>query len=240
MSKVMPKGMANPEIRRRGEAALDAVWNTMDTPQKRATMLEQDPVNALSLASIPFTAGAGALKLSAKGAKLAGAGKTAQTLEGASKVADVSAQALNALGIPAISLLLQGTGKVGKAAYRVGESFFPSGQAAIKSRGYVDAFNGDLDKMSKAIEMLQQGVPIENVAVALNSPGFAGFAKTSQDANTVVKELWLARANELKALQTNQLAGAAEDVNALRQANLPASTASITQPGQRGWLEFFG
>ena len=230
MSKVMPKGMANPEIRRRGEAALDAVWNTMDTPQKRATMLEQDPVNALSLASIPFTAGAGALKLSAKGAKLAGANKAAQTLEGAGKVADVSAQALNALGIPAISLLLQGTGKVGKAAYRVGESFFPSGQAAIKSRGYVDAFNGDLDKMSKAIEMLQQGVPIENVAVALNSPGFAGFAKTSQDANTVVKELWLARANELKALQTNQLAGAAEDVNALRQANLPASTASITQP----------
>ena len=234
LSKVLPSDVGIPAKRAEAEAitnqivtpVVEAFKGTPGARQKVLTALEEDPAAVLGFGSLAPSVAKTALRASSR---LAGPGRTADVLSGAAKVADVTEKVMNPI-VPLTSLGLQGLGNVGTGIARVGASFFPSGQAAIKSRGYVNAFNGNLDKMSQAIDMLQQGVRIEDIAVALNSPGFASFAKTSQDANTLVKELWLARAEQLKALQTNQLAGAAEDVNALRQANLPVSTASATQP----------
>ena len=126
------------------------------------------------------------------------------------------------------------TGKAAKSlakgAYSAIEPYIPGGGAAIKARAYMDALNNDPAKISAAITMLEKGTPIEEVASTLQSSGLASLASTAQNASTVVKDLYLARANAVKQEQANKLAGAKTNVNALQQGNLPASTEPANLP----------
>jgi hypothetical protein len=107
---------------------------------------------------------------------------------------------------------------------------FPSGAAGVKARGYLEALGNDPAKVDAAIKMLEAGNTIEQTALALNSSGLASFARTAQDASTVVRDLYNARDAALKASQVNQLAGATTNLNALNQANLPVSNVSPNAP----------
>lgn len=117
-----------------------------------------------------------------------------------------------------------------KAVYNVAEPFIPGGNANIKARGYAEALNNDPTKINAAIQMLQQGKPIEQVAVALNSSGLAAFAREAQDSSVVIRDLYNARDAALKASQANQLAGASANLNALNQQNMPVSNVSPNAP----------
>jgi len=121
--------------------------------------------------------------------------------------------------------------------YNLIEPALPGGAEAIKNRAIAAAFSSDpikgtpdIAKMSQAIAMLEQGMSIEQVAVALNSPGLAAMAKTSQNANTALAGIYAERAKAVKESQTNQLAGASANLNALNQANLPPSAGSPNLP----------
>ena len=129
--------------------------------------------------------------------------------------------------------------KVASTGYNLIEPALPGGAEAIKNRAIVSAFSTDpvkgtpdIAKMSQAIAMLEGGASIEQVAVALNSPGLAAMAKTSQNANTALAGIYAERAKALRESQTNQLAGAATNLNALSQANLPPSAGSPNLPRQ--------
>lgn len=129
--------------------------------------------------------------------------------------------------------------KVASTGYNLIEPALPGGAEAIKNRAIVSAFSSDpikgtpdIAKMNQAIAMLEGGASIEQVAVALNSPGLAAMAKTSQNANTALANISAERAKALIESQTNQLAGAATNLNALSQANLPPSAGSPNLPRQ--------
>ena len=129
--------------------------------------------------------------------------------------------------------------KVAGTGYNLIEPALPGGAEAIKNRAIVSAFSSDpikgtpdIAKMNQAIAMLEGGASIEQVAVALNSPGLAAMAKTSQNANTALAGIYTARELALKESQTNQLAGASTNLNALSQANLPPSAGSPNLPRQ--------
>ena len=129
--------------------------------------------------------------------------------------------------------------KVASTGYNLIEPALPGGAEAIKNRAIVSAFSTDpvkgtpdIAKMNQAITMLEGGASIEQVAVALNSPGLAAMAKTSQNANTALAGIYAERAKALRESQTNQLAGAATNLNALSQANLPPSAGSPNLPRQ--------
>lgn len=117
-----------------------------------------------------------------------------------------------------------------KGLYNVISPMFPSGAAGVKARGYLEALGNDPAKVDAAIKMLEAGNTIEQTALALNSSGLASFARTAQDASTVVRDLYNARDAALKASQVNQLAGATTNLNALNQANLPVSNVSPNAP----------
>ena len=117
-----------------------------------------------------------------------------------------------------------------KAAYNLAEPLVPGGAAAIKARGYLDALDNDPAKIDAAIQLLQSGKTIEETAVALNSSGLASFARSTQDASTVVKDLYNARAKALQNTQINQLFQQTTNLNALNQQNMPVSNVSPNAP----------
>ena len=134
----------------------------------------------------------------------------------------ITAQGANITGKAATSLA--------KGAYNAVEPYIPGGGAAIKARAYMAALSNDPAKINAAITMLEKGMPIEEVASTLQSSGLASLANTAQNASTVVKDLYLARANAVKQEQANKLAGAKTNVNALQQGNLPVSTEPANLP----------
>jgi hypothetical protein len=107
---------------------------------------------------------------------------------------------------------------------------FPSGAEGVKARGYLKALDNDPAKIDIAIKMLEAGNTIEQTALALNSSGLASFARTAQDASTVVRDLYNARDAALKSSQVNQLANVTTNLNALNEANLPVSNVSPNAP----------
>ena len=129
--------------------------------------------------------------------------------------------------------------KVIGTGYNLVEPALPGGAEAIKNRAIVSAFSTDpikgtpdIAKMNQAIAMLEGGATIEQVAVALNSPGLAAMAKTSQNANTALAGIYAERAKAVRESRANQLEGASANLNALSQANLPPSAGSPNLPRQ--------
>jgi len=160
--------------------------------------------------------------ISKAGAVLQSAGDVAQTVGKYTNPLAPVGPIINVAG-KALSYPLAG-------AYNVISPMFPSGAAGVKARGYLEALGNDPAKVDAAIKMLEAGNTIEQTALALNSSGLASFARTAQDASTVVRDLYNARDAALKASQVNQLAGATTNLNALNQANLPVSNVSPNAP----------
>lgn len=179
---------------------------------------------------------AGGTGLAVKGlsipAKAAGATTLASGLSKAGNVLNTVGTATNPLYLPVKGLELgaKALNYAGQGAYNVFAPMTKSGAEGVKARGYMDALNNDPVKIDAAINMLRQGATIEDVAVSLNSSGLAAFANTPRSANTMLRDLYNARQTSMGAQQTNALGGAQADLNALNQANLPTSTATVSAP----------
>jgi hypothetical protein len=106
-----------------------------------------------------------------------------------------------------------------RTVYNITEPFLPGGAEKVKARAYLEAFDNDPNKVQQAINLLELGTPPEKVATALNASGFAALLGSARNANTIVKDLYLARDSALQQGQANRLATASRSVNAL-QADL--------------------
>lgn len=104
-----------------------------------------------------------------------------------------------------------------RTVYNITEPFLPGGAEKVKARAYLEAFDNDPNKVQQAINLLELGTPPEKVATALNASGFAALLGSARNANTIVKDLYLARDSALQQSQANQLASASRSINALRQ-----------------------
>jgi hypothetical protein len=103
-----------------------------------------------------------------------------------------------------------------RALYNVVEPFTPGGAERVKARAYLEAFDNDPNKVQQAINLLELGTSPEKVATAMNSSGFAALLGTARNANTIIKDLYLARDSALQQGRANQLASATRSINALR------------------------
>ena len=209
----------------------------------RLATASRGPIVAGAMAGLPGMGAAASTSgaLSTAGKALSTAGQYTNPLAAVGPIAGVAGNM--ALAVPGVQQAVNlGTGAVKKVAgvgYNLIEPALPGGAEAIKNRAIAAAFSSDpvkgtpdIAKMSQAIAMLEQGMSIEQVAVALNSPGLAAMAKTSQNANTALAGIYAERAKALKESQANQLAGASTNLNALSQANLPPSAGSPNLPRQ--------
>jgi len=155
-------------------------------------------------------------KPGAQTAAAAGAG----TFVGAGQEAGVTDPlALAALGVaggaaPTLTAIPLKAG--GRTLFNITEPFLPGGAEKVKARAYLEAFDNDPNKVQQAINLLELGTPPEKVATAMNASGFAALLGTARNANTIVKDLYLARDAALQQGQANQLAMASRSINALR------------------------
>jgi hypothetical protein len=194
--------------------------------------LMNDPAGVLG--DLAMLAGGAGLAL--KGAsiplKAAGATTLASGLNKTANILNTTGTVINPLYLPVKGLELgaKALNYAGQGAYNVATPMFKSGAEGVKARGYMDALNNDPVKIDAAINMLQRGATIEDVAVSLNSSGLAAFANTPRDANTMLRDLYNRRQASFGSQQTNALGGAQADLNALNQANLPTSTATVSAP----------
>jgi hypothetical protein len=194
--------------------------------------LMTDPASVLGDLSM-LAGGTGlALKGASIPAKAAGATTLAGGLRKAGDIYNTVGTAINPLYLPVKGLELgaKALNYAGQGAYNVVAPMTKFGAEGVKARGYTDALNNDPVKIDAAINMLQRGATIEEVAVALNSSGLAAFANTPRNTNTIVRDLYNARQELASADRGNRLSGAQADLNALNQANLPTATATVSAP----------
>jgi hypothetical protein len=209
----------------------------------RVATASRGPIVAGAMAGLPGMEAAASTSgaLSTVGKALSTAGKYTNPLNAVMPVAGVARKM--ALAVPGVQRGVDVTKgvakKVASTGYNLIEPALPGGAEAIKNRAIISAFSTDpikgtpdIAKMNQAIAMLEQGMSIEQVAVALNSPGLAAMAKTSQNANTALAGIYAERAKAVRESQANQLTGASTNLNALSQANLPPSAGSPNLPRQ--------
>ena len=103
-----------------------------------------------------------------------------------------------------------------RAVANIGEPFLPGGAEKVKARAYLEAFDNDPNKVQQAINMMEMGTPPEKVAIAMNASGFGALLGTARNANTVIKDLYLARDAAVQQTQANQLAMASRSINEMR------------------------
>lgn len=125
---------------------------------------------------------------------------------------------------------LGATGRaVGRIGYNLAEPFLPGGTEAIKARAYVNAFGGDPMKLQAAIDLLGQGKTPQEVAVQLGSSGFAALVGSAPNANTIVKDMYLARDALAAQANANKLAAATTNINRMRDTIDTAETEAVKQ-----------
>ena len=209
----------------------------------RLATASRGPIVAGAMSGVPGMEAAASASgaLSTAGKALSTAGQYTNPLNAVMPVAGVAGKM--ALAVPGVQRGVDVTKgvakKVASTGYNLIEPALPGGAEAIKNRAIISAFSTDpikgtpdIAKMNQAIAMLEQGMTIEQVAVALNSPGLAAMAKTSQNANTALAGIYAERAKALRESQANQLEGASTNLNALNEANLPPSAGSPNLPRQ--------
>lgn len=120
-----------------------------------------------------------------------------------------------------------------RTLFNVVEPFTPGGAERVKARAYLEAFDNDPNKVQQAINLLELGTPPEKVATAMNASGFAALLGSARNANTIVKDLYLARDAALQQGRANQLAVATNSLAAMRsnidQAELTRAQALAQQ-----------
>ena len=209
----------------------------------RVATASRGPIVAGAMAGLPGMEAAASTSgaLLSTGKVLSAAGQYTNPLNAVMPVARVAGNI--ALAVPGVQRGVDVSKATAKkvigTGYNLVEPALPGGAKAIKNRAIVSAFSTDpikgtpdIAKMNQAIAMLEGGATIEQVAVALNSPGLAAMAKTSQNANTALAGIYADRAKALRESQANQLEGASTNINALSQANLPPSAGSPNLPRQ--------
>ena len=209
----------------------------------RVAVASRAPIVAGAMAGLPGMEAAASTSgaLLSTGKALSTAGQYTNPLNAVMPVLGVAGNM--ALAVPGVQRGVDVTKAVAKKAVSTGynliEPALPGGAEAIKNRAIMSAFSSDpikgapdIAKMNQAIAMLEQGMTIEQVAVALNSPGLAAMAKTSQNANTALAGIYAERAKAVRESRANQLEGASANLNALIQANLPPSAGSPNLPRQ--------
>ena len=100
----------------------------------------------------------------------------------------------------------------------------------LVSKNLAEALNNDPVLMSQVKTLLEQGKTVEEVAAITGSTGLASFAEKAKGASNATRDLYNAIDQALRQKQTNALAAAQQNVNALTQQNLPIATASPTAP----------
>jgi hypothetical protein len=181
------------------------------------TAVSKDPAGVLADVSTVLTlGGTSAIRLGKIAATSAPA--AVPTLEKVGALATKAGEYTNP-----ITPVVNAAGLVGKVAgkglgygYRAVEPYMPGGAEAIKNRAYIDALSKDPAQITQAVSMLESGLPIELVATQLNSPGLAALAATSQNASTAIKQLYVLRDKALTGLQTNELAGATQNLSRMQ------------------------
>jgi len=209
----------------------------------RVATASRGPIVAGAMAGLPGMEAAASTSgaLLSTGKALSTAGQYTNPLAAVGPIAGVAGNM--ALAVPGVQRAVDVTKGVAKKAastgYNLIEPALPGGAEAIKNRAIMSAFSTDpikgtpdIAKMNQAIAMLEGGATIEQVAVALNSPGLAAMAKTSQNANTALAGIYAERTKALRESQANQLEGASTNLNALSQTNLPPSAGSPNLPRQ--------
>ena len=106
-----------------------------------------------------------------------------------------------------------------RAGANVGEGFMPSGQEAIKARAYLEALGNDTAKLNEAINLLRQGLTVEQVATKMGSTGLAALSGTARYATPNVRDIYLTREQATQQGQANRLAGASANLEQLQQGN---------------------
>ena len=224
-------------------ADLSILFTAGGAAATRAAAASRAPIVAGTMAGLPGMEAAASTSgaLLSTGKALSTAGQYTNPLAAVGPIAGVAGNM--ALAVPGVQRGVDVSKAVAKKAVSTGynliEPALPGGAEAIKNRAIMSAFSSDpikgtpdIAKMNQAIAMLEQGMTIEQVAVALNSPGLAAMAKTSQNANIALAGIYSARELALKQGQANQLTGASTNLNALNEANLPPSAGSPNLPRQ--------
>jgi hypothetical protein len=190
----------------------------------------EDPVGAIGDISTILSGGGAAVSKLGKTTQLGPVIQAGNVMSTAGKYTNPLAP----VGAALQSSLAAKTGSViaapFKGVYNLVEPLVPGGPAAIKARGYAEALGNDPAKLDTAIKLLQEGKTIEEVAVTLNSSGLAAFARESQDASTIIRDLYNARAKASQNNLANQLFQENTNLNALNQQNMPASNVSPNAP----------
>lgn len=117
--------------------------------------------------------------------------------------------------------------KISKAASNVADVFMPS---RLKVSGISDALENNPQLMAQVKTLLEQGKTVDEAAAITGSTGLAAYAQKVKGATNATQRMYNEIDAALKATQTNQLASAAQNLNALTQKNLPVATASPTAP----------
>jgi hypothetical protein len=143
-----------------------------------------------------------------------GAGVGAAQEAGAENPFILTGAALAGGALPSLATMPLKAGT--RALYNITEPFLPGGAERVKARAYLEAFNNDPNKVQQAINLLELGTPPEKVATAMNASGFAALLGTARNADTIIKDLYLARDTALQQGRANQLASATRSINALR------------------------
>lgn len=151
------------------------------------------------------------------GIRVAGGAITGGATAGVINLDDAGTGAVVGAAVPLAAPLVKGA-----------VNFFRPGKLIDKS--LADALNNDPALMTQVKSLLDQGYSIQDVAAITKSSGLAAFVTKSKGASNAVTDLYNQIDDALKVTQTNQLAQAQQNVNALTQRNLPVAAASPTQP----------
>ena len=133
---------------------------------------------------------------------------------------------------PAIAMIGPGIVKGGLSVARKfgGATADILNPSRLKTSGVAEALNNDPVLMGQVKALLDQGLTIQQAAVLTKSQGLASFADRAANSSNATQRMYTDIADALKASQTNQLATASQNVNALTQKNLPVATAAPSAP----------
>ena len=197
-------------------------------------------ITGLPLAALPGApAGAGLLSRVGAGAGIgAWYGAIAQPTSGqgnflAEKRNQMAAGALIGGGLPVVGSLLN---KGYRAGANLVEGFTPSGREAIKGRAYLESLGNDPAKINEAINLLRQGLTVEQVSTKMGSTGLAALSGTARYANPNVLDVYLARNLATQQGQANRLAAASSNLDQLQQGRALAGEQQANIVNQQNQL----
>jgi len=119
--------------------------------------------------------------------------------------------------------------KAAPAVKRALEPFTAAGKEAIRGRTYAQLLGNDPARIQQAIDLLNEGRSVEDVALTLDSPQLAAaFKQVTPRSPEVANELFL-RNKATQEAQTNQLAAAQQTLQQLEAQQRASSAQQLSQ-----------